>query len=445
MLGALLSFLIVYAIYVFIDWLRHKKPFKPTIAPHKRIARSIWIYCVFLVAVAIVMVSMTEFNRDKFYRPMYGQYKGWYFPNGYFSDLRIGDIRDKSEIYDKWTIVHEAILMNRTWEELPKEDSISPYKNIVSSLHSYNTGSNTKSFVGGILLRVYDLSEEVNAHNGKEELAYDDIIKSQVTDSSFYQISKNFLPLKAIETSTYGTFSVGEDTPPIFKKHITIFANERAYELNFYVDTPVEKPSGTNTFDLLDAEFIKTAKNLDLHSYNEWNEEQSTYLSNLNIKCGIFIILYLLCILGAVVFAVRYYRNIGNINPRSGKTAKILSIADIATFIILGLSLMAAFCSIHHEQITEIYQYRFSAYINDEYAATSILCYGAYFLLLIIPTNRFYIKSYSQPKPKTPGNSSNHTVIYWLVRPFAIISRFFIKNTKAIRDEYNKQISDKSE
>ncbi len=64
MLGALVSFLLIYAIYVFIDWLRNsKKTFKPHVASHKRIARTIWIYCVFLIAVAITMVSFTDFNR----------------------------------------------------------------------------------------------------------------------------------------------------------------------------------------------------------------------------------------------------------------------------------------------------------------------------------------------------------------------------------------------
>lgn len=87
-----------------------------------------------------------------------------------------------------------------------------------------------------------------------------------------------------------------------------------------------------------------------------------------------------------------------------------------------------------------MYHYRFNAYINDEYAATSVLCYGAYFLLLIVPTNRFYIKSYTQPKPKQETSKAKRGILYWIVRPLVILSKIF----KAIRDEYNKQISDNS-
>ena len=89
-----------------------------------------------------------------------------------------------------------------------------------------------------------------------------------------------------------------------------------------------------------------------------------------------------------------------------------------------------------------MYSYRFEAFINDEYAATSVLCYLAYFLLLITPTNRFYIKSYTQPKPKKVSTKPKRGLLYWLVRPSVLISKFFSKSTKAIRDEYNKQISD---
>ena len=147
MLGALVSFLLVYAIYAFIDWLRNsKKTFKPHVASHKRIARTIWIYCVFLIAVAITMVSFTDFNRQRFYRPMYGQYKGWYFPYGHYSNLRIGDIRDKSEINYRWKTIHTPLLLGRNWEELPNEDPHTPYSRILSSINNYNYYSNSEFY-----------------------------------------------------------------------------------------------------------------------------------------------------------------------------------------------------------------------------------------------------------------------------------------------------------
>lgn len=443
MLGALVSFLLIYAIYAFIDWLRNsKKTFKPTIASHKRIARSIWIYCVFLIAVAITMVSFSEINRERFYRPMYGQYKGWYFPYGHYSDLRIGNIRTKSEVYDGIKILRTPILMNRTWEELPMEEPEAPYNSILRTFHTYNADSDSKYYGRGIVLRVYDLDNDIADMQSNEQVVYKNIVNSFVSDSSIYKLSNKFDPYTAIETPTYARISVGDDNPTLFRKHITIFANNRAYELNFYVDKKVEIPDDSNTFDFLNAEFIEVAKKLDLHSYKEWQEEESQYLSNLNIKCAIFVTLYILCIIGALTFAFRYYKNIGNVNPKAAKITRILSYVNFATFVILGISFIAAFCSIHYEYIREIYQYRFSAYIDDEYAATSILCYGAYFLLLIIPTNRFYIKSYTQPQPKETSNKSKNGFIYWLVRPFAIITKFLTKSTKAIREEYNKQISE---
>lgn len=443
MLGALVSFLLIYAIYVFIDWLRNsKKTFKPHVASHKRIARTIWIYCVFLIAVAITMVSFTDFNRQRFYRPMYGQYKGWYFPYGHYSNLRIGDIRDKTEVYDRWKTIHTPLLLGRNWEELPNEEPHTPYSRILSSIHTYNSDSNSELYGRGIILRVYDLDSEIidSQENGKSIYQY--YIDALVSDSSFYKHSENFSPNLAIETPVYMTVSVGDDYPPIFKKHITIFANNRAYELNFYVDEKVERPAKSNTFDFLDAEFLNIAKELDLHSYKEWQEQESQYNRNLKIKCAIFIALYLLCIVGAICFALRYYRNIGNVNIKAVKITKFFSIVNFITFTILGISFIAAFCSINHEHITEIYQYRFAAFINDEYAATSVLCYGAYFLLLIIPTNRFYIKSYTQPTPRESKPKSKHSLLYWIVRPFVLFSKLFSKSTKAIKEEYNKQISD---
>ncbi|MBD5296961.1 MAG: hypothetical protein HDS21_02640 [Bacteroides sp.] len=445
MLGALISFLLVYAIYAFIDWLRNSKAScKPYVTPHKRIARSIWIYCIFLIAVAITMVCFTDFSRERFYRPMYGQYKGWYFPNGRYSDLRIGNIRDKEEVDDNWNTIHTPILMGHNWEELPYEEPDSPYKRILSTFHTYNYDKASELYGRGIVLRVYDLDEEIENSHGREKSVYKGIINSFVNDSSFYRISNNFAPYSAIETRTYGRISTVDDTPIVFQKHITIFANNRAYELNFYVDQHVDRPSDTNTFDYLDAEFLKTAKELDLNSYEEWKEQESQYLNNLKTKCAIFIGLYLLCIVGAISFAYRYYRNIGNINPKAAKITNVLSLVNFITFALLGLGFIAAFCSIHYEYIEEMYQYRFSAYIDDEYAATSVLCYGAYFLLLIIPTNRFYIRSYTQPKQKKLKPKAKHGILYWLVRPVVLISKLFSKSTKAIRDEYNKQISEKN-
>ncbi|MBD5355359.1 MAG: hypothetical protein HDR85_10750 [Bacteroides sp.] len=441
MLGALISFLLVYAIYAFIDWLRNsKKPFKLTVLPHKKIARTVWIYCVFLISVAIIMVNFSDFNRHRFYRPMYGQYEGLYFPYGHYSDLNIGDIRDKFEFNGRH-IRHSAILLGHYWEELSNDDSNSHYKRILKTFHTYDSERNSKTFGRGMILRVYDLDNEITDLPFNEKLVYENIIDSFVSDSSFYKLSQNFDPYPAIETATYATLSMDNDSLPLFKKHITIFANNRAYELNFYVDKKIGPIADSNPFDFLDAEFIKVAKRLNLHSYKEWQRQESEYNSNLNIKCVIFIVLYIFCILGALSFAFRYYRNIGTINPKAAKITVVLSIFNFVTFVILGIGFIAAFCFIHHEYIHEMYQYRFAAYINDENAATSVLCYGAYFLLLIIPTNRFYIKSYTQPKTKEANSKTNHSLIYWLVRPFVLMSKFLSKSTKIIRDEYNNQIS----
>ena len=448
MLGALVSFLLIYAIYAFIGWLRNsKKPFKPSVTPHKKIARSIWIYCVFIIAVAIAMVSITDIDRDRFYRPMYGQYKGWYFPNGRYSDLRIGDIRDKTEIVSRGLgnhITHTPVLMGRHWEEIPSEEPEFPFTRVLNSFHSYDSDTNSKTYGRGIIMRIYDLDNEISDSQGNEDSVYNSIMSNFVSDSSFFQISKNFAPYSAIETATYATISPGSNKPTLFKKHFTIFANNRAYELNFYVDKEVISPPGSNTFDYLDAEFIEVAKELDLDSFSEWQVEEANYRHNLNIKCLIFIVLYVICILGALLFAFRYFKNIGYVNPKAAKITKILSIVNFISFAILGISFIAAFCTIHYEYIRDIYQYRFAAYINDEYAATSVLCYGAYFLLLIVPTNRFYIKSYTQPKPKPETSKAKRGILYWIVRPFVILSKFISKSTKAIRDEYNKQIYDKS-
>lgn len=427
MLGALVSFLLVYAIYAFIDWLRNSnRPFKPTVNPHKKIARSIWIYCVFVIAVAITMVSITEIDRDRFYRPMYGQYNGWYFPNGRYSDLRIGDIRDNTINDTRWNTIHTPIFMGRHWEELPFEEPEFPFTRLLNSFHSYDSDTNSKTYGRGIVMRIYDLDNEIADSQGNEDSVYKSIINKFVSDSSFYQVSTNFAPNSAIETATYATISPGSDIPTLFKKHLTIFANNRAYELNFYVDKEVNRPSDTNTFDYLDAEFTEVAKKLDLHSFNEWNVQEADYRYNLNIKSFIFIILYVICILGAVSFAFRYFRNIGNVNLKAAKITKILSIVNFVSFPILGICFIATFCSIHYEYIREMYQYRFAAYIDDEYAATSVLCYGAYFLLLIIPTNRFYIKSYTQPKSKQQISKTKRGILYWIVRPFVLLSKFVI-------------------
>lgn len=449
MFEALVSFLLIYAIYAFIDWLRNsKKPFKPAVTPYKKIARSIWIYCVFIIAVAITMASITEIDRDRFYRPMYGEYKGWYFPNGRYSDLRIGNIRDKVERENRGgynrlsaiTTTHTPVLMGRHWEEIPSEEPEFPFTRLLNTFHYYDSDTISKTYGRGIVIRIYDLDSEIESSKGNENSVYTNIINKFVSDSSFYHISKNFAPYSAIETATYAKISLGSDNPTLFKKHLTIFANNRAYELNFYVDKEVINPSVTNTFDYLDAEFIEVAKELDLHSFNEWQEQEANYRRNLNTKSLIFIILYVFCILGALLFAFRYFKNIGNVNPKAAKITKILSIVNFVSFLILGISFIAAFCSIHYEYISDIYQYRFDEYIDDEKAATSVLCYGAYFLLLIIPTNRFYIKSYTKPKPKQETSKTKRGVLYWIVRPFVILSKIF----KAIRDEYNKQISDNS-
>lgn len=409
--------------------------------PHKRIARTIWIYCVGLILVAITMGFFTEIFPQCYYRPLYGQNHWRYFPNGHYSYLRIGDINEKVEEYGIKKFKCTPILMGRYWEELPEQEPDSPYTSILNVFHTYDSDNDSKSFGRGIVLRIYDLDNEIANLQGNEKLAYEKIMNAFVTDSSFYKRSKNFAPYAAFETPTYALISERVDSV-IFKKEITMFANNRAYELIFYVDKNIKKTSNSNTLDFLDAEFMKTAKKLDLHSYREWQEQESQYLNNLKIKRSIFITLYIICILGAVAYAFRYYRNTGHVNLKAAKITRIISIINIVIFLILGIGGIVDFCSIHYENIYDMYEYRFAAYIDDKYAATSVLIYGAYFLLFIIPTNRFYLKSYSQPEPKVTKSRPKHGLTYWFVRPFVLISKFFANSTKAIKDEYNKQMSD---
>ena len=203
MLEALVSFLLIYAIYAFIDWLRNsKKPFKPSMTPHKKIARSIWIYCIFIIAVAIAMVSITDIDRDRFYRHMYGQYKGWYFPNGRYSDLRIGDIRDEAERIIR-PITHNPVLMGRHWKEIPSEEPEFTFTRLLNTFHYYDSDTISKTYRRGIIMRIYDLYNEIADSQGNEDSVYNRIMSIFVSDSSFYQISKNFAPYSAIETVTY--------------------------------------------------------------------------------------------------------------------------------------------------------------------------------------------------------------------------------------------------
>jgi hypothetical protein len=443
MLSALLTFLIVMAIYIFIDWLRHRKNLNADIVPHRKIARHIWIYCAIIVAVAITMVNFSNID-PKSYRPLYGQYHGWYFPYGHYSNLRIGDIHDKTTTSDSWRYDYHAIMMNSNWDEIEEPDSISPYYSVLQSLLTYDGKPNSKTYGFGIALFVYDLTENIIGTNGNEEKAYEKLIEPQVNDSSLMQRTKLFTPYKAIASPTYATIHMGENgaEPALFKKHITIFANERAYAFTFFVDREFERPDSLNSFDYLDDIFINTAKKLDLHSYNEWKVDEATYNHHLHIKCWIYIGLYLICILCALFFAICYFKNTGSVNPKAAKWCKVLSIVDMATFVILGISIAIAFCTIHSEHISEIYNYRFADFIDDEHAATSILCYGAYFLLLIIPTNRIYLKSYTTPKIKNGNPNTKKGLIFWIVRPFALMTKWGQRFSKSFKEEYHNQISD---
>lgn len=450
-LSILVLLLFIYSIYALIEWFRNsRKAVKSVVAPHKRIARLIWGYCVLLISVSIIMFNYTNFNQERFYHPIKDS-RNWYDPNGHYSYLNIGGVDCIVEGGRRLNATFKPVFMGYCWEELDNETPTSPYKNILGAYHKYDSYRDSKSYGRGIVLRVYDLDNDILYAPEDESLAYRKIISSLVSDSSFYQLSKNFAPYTAIETPTYAIVSEDGECPPIVKKHITIFANDRAYELNFYVDTKKEVPDDTNMLDYLDAEFNVVAKRLDLHSYGEWQEshrkwqkQESQYRNKLNIKCGIFIALYIICILGAIYIAFRYYKNVGNINLKAAKILKIMTIVNFVTFAILGISFAAAYCSIHYEDINGSYPDRFPEYINGEYAAMSVLCYGVYFLLFIIPTNRYYIKSYTQPRQNKNIPKSKHGLIYWLVRPVVIISRFFSKSIKALREEYNRQISDKN-
>lgn len=164
---------------------------------------------------------------------------------------------------------------------------------------------------------------------------------------------------------------------------------------------------------------------------------EEEYNHNLPIQSWVYTLLYIFVIVGAVSYAIRYIRYRGTISMRANKWCKVLGIVDIVAFAILGISLIAAFCTIHSEHIRDIYQYRFDSYINEEYVATSVLCYGVWFLLLIIPLNRFYIKSFIPEVNKGVSNKPKRTILYWVVKPVVVISNLIDKLVKSIKMSIN--------
>lgn len=449
MLSAFLTFLIVYAIYAFIAWLRNKKNSNLNIASHKRIAQTIWPFCLFLIIVAIFMVILPDIDR-KFYRPLYGQYEGSYFPNGRYSDLRIGQIRENSQLrsenYHNY-LEHTAFLLGHEWEELKWEglddpDNIYPFKRVAGSIGTYDSDEDSESYGHGIILHVFDLDDEVIEANGNENEAYEKLISAQLSDSTLIKLKRtnSFSPFSAIESQTRGKCDI-EDEALSCIKHMVLFANNRAYAFTFYVNKYIEiKDSDLNKYD---EEFSKIARQLDLKSFNQWKLAEEEYNHNLLIQSRIYTLLYVLCILGAIYYPIMYIRSRGSISMRANKWCKVLGIVDIIAFAILGISLIAAFCTIHYEHIRDIYQYRFDSYINEEYVATSVLCYGVWFLLLIVPLNRFYIKSFIPEVKKTVSNKPKRTILYWVVKPVVVISNLIGKLVKSIKNEYQRQKSAK--
>lgn len=422
---------------------RNKKNSNLNIASHKRIARTIWPFCLFLIIVAIFMVILPDIDR-KFYRPLYGQYEGYYYPNGRYSDLRIGQIRDnpqlRSENYHNY-LKYTAFLLGHEWEELDDPDNIYPFKRVAGSIGTYDSDKDSESYGHGIILHVFDLDDEVIEANGNESEAYEKIINAQVSDSSLMQRTNSFYPFKAIETHTMGRIYVEDETLSC-EKHITLFANNRAYAFIFFINKGFESLKDIE-FDRYDEEFSKIARQLDLKSFNQWKLAEEEYNHNLLIKSTIYTLLYVLCILGAIYYPIMFIRSRGSISMRANKWCKVLGIVDIIAFAILGISLIAAFCTIHYEHIRDIYQYRFDSYINEEYVATSVLCYGVWFLLLIIPLNRFYIKSFIPEVKKTVSNKPKRTIVYWVVKPVVVISNLIGKLVKSIKNEYQRQKSAK--
>lgn len=443
MVSAFITFLLVYAIYAFIAWLRNKKNPDPNIASHKRIARTIWPFCLFLIGVAIFMVNLPQMDR-KFYRPLYGQYEGFYFPNGRYSNLKIGNIRENSQLrggnYQNH-IEYSVFLLGHKWEELEAPDEPYPYQRVAGSFGTYDSNEASETFGHGIILHVFDLDEDVIEANGNETAAYEKLINAQVSDSSLMQRTNSFSPFRAIETHTMGKLFIEDETLACVK-HITLFANNRAYAFVFYVDKGFESLKDIE-FNKYDEEFSNIAKQLDLKSFQQWQQAEKEYERNLLIQSWIYTLIYILCIAGAIAYPIRYIRSRGTISMRANKWCKVLGIVDIATFAILGISFIVAFCTIHSEHIREMYQYRFDSYINEEYAATSVLCYGIWFLLLIVPLNRLYIKSFMTEARKYVSNKPKRTLLYWFVKPFVVISNLFSKLGISIRDEYQRQKSEK--
>ena len=91
-LSILVLLLFIYSIYALIEWFRNsRKAVKSVVAPHKRIARLIWGYCVLLISVSIIMFNYTNFNQERFYHPIKDS-RNWYDPNGHYSYLNIGGV-----------------------------------------------------------------------------------------------------------------------------------------------------------------------------------------------------------------------------------------------------------------------------------------------------------------------------------------------------------------
>ena len=338
-------------------------------------------------------------------------------------------------------IEYTAFLLGHEWEELDDPDNIYPFKRVAGSIGTYDSDEDSESYGHGIILHVFDLDYEVIEANGNENEAYEKLISTQVSDSSLMQRTNSFYPFRAIETQTMGKI-YAEDETLSCEKHIILFANNRAYAFVFFINKGFESLKDIE-FDRYDEEFSKIAKQLDLKSFNQWKLAEEEYNHNLPTQSLVYTLLYIFVIVGAVSYAIRYIRYRGTISMRANKWCKVLGIVDIVTFVILGISLIAAFCTIHTEHITEMYHYRYDSYINEEYVATSVLCYGVWFLLLIVPLNRLYIKSFIPEVNKPISNKPKRTILYWLIKPFVVISNLFSKFGKSIKNEYQRQKSEK--
>ena len=413
-----------------------------SITPHKKIFRYIWISFGLILGIAGILACFDDIFPN-FRTPEYGDF-GKYDPSVDLSSLRIGDIHRIMPVWIKRRAMvpaeHDVSLLGLEWDEIEDEMQSftkQEYGNRLATLVNYDSNQKSPAYGHTTSLMVYDLSDLIAQNEGNEAKTYEKIISTEVSDTALYKRSKHFFPTLGMETPVYIYLARDENGEliPYSGKNIILFANSRAYHLSFFVLNDSTQKSSDNTFNIMKSRSITMAKQLDLHSYNEWVAGTKKFICTLTIKSWIFAVLYLLCIAAAVISLILYFIKCGNESRKAAKLCRIISLFGIVSCILLGISLFEEFGTINHDSF---YYNAINYHIYDFKASESICFYAFYFLFVIVLTNIIYIKSYTVPT--TP--SAPKGCIYYMVRPIVIFMNLFKKSKafiKCIRQEYKRQ------